>query len=485
MRRTSALARTLVPLLLALPAAQAQSTEVAWQTDLTEAFAAAKEQQKILMVCVNAQKVDGESREEPAAKGLREVVYKDARFVAKSREFVCALLTQASKDGELRMLGIEGRLVSPQHIFIHPDGTRILLRREYWSHGRGEPAVTALLAMMDEARAKLDAPEEPAAGGETAPGTLAPDGDGRAPWIAERIREIIEGQKKQRAAAVDLLLRSDRDGDCKRPLFSLLEEQKKNLTLLAEVIRGLGRDQLLDAAGPVAAFLTHKEEALRGMAAVSLEYIGSREKAVVAALLAAAGREDDDAIGNHMYRALGRCGAGEAKVRDLLLKKCEQGKSEFASYGPAIGLAYFEKDKKAAAGVEKMVKKIGIPGGRRGGGENTVKRALLCWTLASIGDPGSAVFLREEIIPKLENTKAFWVDGLRTFYVTVARACDGDASALPAVEEGVRGAVGFAKGFDLERYGAETRHLLDDYRKERVQGTFTPRGEYLLGEAAP
>ncbi len=480
MRRPLALAA----LLLALPAA-AQSVGVAWQTDLTEAFAAAKEQQKILMVCVNAKQVDGETREEPAGKGLREVVYKDSRFVNRSREFVCALLTPESKDGELRLLGIEGRLVSPQHIFVDPDGTRILLRKEYWSHGRGEAAVTALLEMMDEAKAKLAAPAEAPVPAEGAPAAPPPGSDERAAWIAERIREIVTGQKRQRAATIDLLLRNDSEGDTKRYLFALLEEHKKDLPLLADLLRGLGRDQLLDAAAPVAAFLTHKEEALRGMAAVSLEYIGSREKAVVAALIGAAGREPDDAIANHMYRALGRCGAGEAKARELLLKKCEQGKSEFASYGPAIGLAYFEKDKKAAAGVEKQLKKIGIPGGRRGGGENTVKRGVLGWTLACIGDPKSGPFVREELLAKLENVQAFWVDGLRRFYETVARACEGDAAALPAIEEGVRGIVAFTKGAEMERYGAETRHLIDDYRKDRPNGNFTPKGEFLLGNANP
>ena len=100
---------------------------VAWVEDLTAAFAQAKERQAILMICVNAAQVDGSPREEPAAKGLREVVYRDARFVARSRDFVCALLTRASASsefGELRLLGIEGALVSPQHIFVHPDGTK-------------------------------------------------------------------------------------------------------------------------------------------------------------------------------------------------------------------------------------------------------------------------------------------------------------------------------------------------------------------------
>ena len=42
--------------------------------------------------------------------------------------------------GELRALGIEGLIVSPQHIFVHPNGEKILVRQEYWSHGSVRPA---------------------------------------------------------------------------------------------------------------------------------------------------------------------------------------------------------------------------------------------------------------------------------------------------------------------------------------------------------
>jgi hypothetical protein len=72
----------------------------------------------------------------------------------------------------------------------------------------------------------------------------------------------------------------------------------------------------------------------------------------------------------------------------------EERQSEFASYGPYIALAYFEKGKAAARGVEKILKQIGIPGGRRGGGGNSVKRGLVSWTLASIGNSKSGAFFK-------------------------------------------------------------------------------------------
>jgi hypothetical protein len=474
-------------LLALVPAARAQDagTGIAWSADLSTAFAEAKEQQKILMICVNATHVDGSPREEPAAKGLREVVYRDPRFVKRSRDFVCALLTRSSASaefGELRLLGIEGPLVSPQHIFVRPDGTEILVREEYWRHGKGEPAVLALLALMDDAQAKLSGDDgAPAAEGSPAGVPSAPTGDERPAWIRERLDEAGGSDRSVRIAAVEALVRNDAGGDCLTPLLGLLDEHKKNAQVLVDIIRGLGRDQLLDAAQPVAEFLGHREDALRGMAAVSLEYIGSRDKEVVAALTRAAGRERDEAIANHMYRALGRCGVEESRVRSLLLKECEGARSEFASFGPAIGLAYFEGDAKAARGVEKILKKIGVPGGRRGGGENGIKRGVLCWTLASIGDRDSGAFMREELLSRLENMKAFWVEGLKGFYETVARKCEGDASAMPAVEEGVRVIVSFARGWGRGEPATEQVGLMDEYRKDRTAGNFTPRGDGLLG----
>ncbi len=53
---------------------------------------------------------------------------------------------------------------------------------------------------------------------------------------------------------------------------------------------------------------------------------------------------------------------------------------------------------------------------------------------------------------------------------------------MPGIEDGVRGFVAYAKGANLGRYGAETRNLMDEYRKNRDAGGFTPKGDYLLGD---
>jgi hypothetical protein len=285
-----------------------------------------------------------------------------------------------------------------------------------------------------------------------------------------------------RDRAIEQLVAADKDGDCTSPLIALLPENEKNSSTLWALARALGRPGLEAAAVPLCELLDHKDDTVVANAAVSLEYIGSNDKKVVAALRKLTEKTKDDAIANHAYRALGRCGKDDAKVRALLLDKASQAKSEFASYGPCIALAYFEGDEKAMRGVEKLLKQIGIPGGRRAGGQNTVKRGLVSWTLASIGDKKSATFVREELIAGLGNVKAFWVQGLATFWGAVAEVCDGKKERLPEVECGVRAFVQFAKGADLERYGAETRTLDDDARKGRDAAGFKPKGDGLLGD---
>jgi hypothetical protein len=481
----------LLPLLLLLPLTPAVAQNrmpgdgITWVKTLPAGMAKAKETGRVLMICINAKHVDGKKTEEPAAKGLREVVYKDARVIERSRDFVCVLLTPTSSAidyGELRALGIDGEIVSPQHIFVNSEGDRILVRREYWSVGKGEAAVKSLLALMEKAEKKAT---EPADTSEDVPedGGAPADGEARTKWIADQMKLLTGGVEDQKKA-LRALVRADKDGDCTTPLIALLTERKKDVDFLWYLIRALGRDGLNAAAIPISKFLTHKDELLRANAAVSLEYIGSRDKKVVSALSKAATKQKDESIANHMYRALGRCGVEDAKARALLLKMTASAKSEFASFGPAIGLAYFKGDEKAARGVEKILKQIGLPGGRRGGGANSLKRGLLAWTLASIASKKSGKFMRQEMIAKLENMRAFWVEPLRGYWIAVAKVCEGEESEMGTVEGGLQAIAGFAKRFSLGQAGGEKRDLMDDARTGRDNSTFTPTGDNILGSAA-
>lgn len=316
-----------------------------------------------------------------------------------------------------------------------------------------------------------------AAGAASAP--APPSGDERVAWIAQRVA-LAGSPGASGVGALQQLLAADRNGDCTSPLISLLTDTTKEVGVLVRLVRGLGRDGLSAAAVPIAGLLDHKDLSIVANAAVSLEYIGSGDKKVISALKRLASSTKDETIESHAYRALGRCGHADAAVRALLLDKAASGKSEFATFGPCIALAYFEHDDGAMRGVEKMLKTIGVPGSRRGGGTNTVKRGLVSWTLASIGDAKSAAFVRTELIDGLKNVKAYWVDGLVQFWSTVADVCDGAKDRLPEVEVGVRAFVGFAKSLDLERYGAEVRNLDDAARKGRTSSGFRPKGDGLL-----
>ena len=498
------LTAVLAALLLVGPTASAEPApakagdEIAWVKDLPTAFAKAKESNKPLMICINAKYVMGRAnREEPAAKGLREVVYLDPKVVTESRKFVCAFLERGeggSADyGELRALGIEGLIVSPQHIFVDPKGEKILERLEYWSYGKSVRAVTKLLEMMSTALVKLDAnkdaPTDPAdpdaapAEGAPAPApeAMPPAGDDaaaleeRRAWISKQLEYVTGTNPTKRENSIGNLIRNDKEGDCIDPLIALLPQSKDNPELLVALIRGLGRDKLIKAAPPIAAYLTHKNERVRGNAAVSLEYIGCPTS--VSLLKKRASKEKNVGIANHMYRALGRCGAGESKVRSALLKKIEKHlvKDPVEAMGPCIGLSYFTGDKKAARATEKLFQKASrMSGGRRGGGGGaTFIRAVLGWVLSEVGDDKSAKFVQEEMLDPIENSKNRWARAYRSFYRAIIKKLEGDEDAMDTIQGGVRRALEFG--------GPEELNLQDEYRQGRDTTEFQPKGEWFGG----
>jgi len=337
------------------------------------------------------------------------------------------------------------------------------------------PAVVLLLGLGVGSPVPSAAEDPPPAKSDAAPD----GGEARAAWIAERVALVASaGATSEQALAQ--LLSADRNGDCTGPAIALLSDRTRYVGVLVLVIRALGRDGLTTAAVPIAGLLDHKDASVVANAAVSLEYIGGSDKKVLTALRKLAESTSDETIASHAWRALGRCGRADAAVRTLLLDRAASGKSEFVTFGPCIGLAYFEQNEPAMRGVERMLKQIGVPGSRRGGGTNTVKRGLVSWTLAQIGDAKSATFVRTELLHGLKNVKAFWVEGLATFWATVAEVCDGRKERLAEVEIGVRGFVQFAKLGDLARYGAEVRNLDDAARKGRTSTGFRPKGDGLL-----
>lgn len=486
------------PRLLADDVAKPGDT-ITWIKSLARAFEEAKKDDKPLMICINSERVDG-GRVESAAKELRENTYRDPRVVTKSRAFVCAWMTaEGSSDdfGELRArFRIEGLIVSPQHLFARPDGT-LISRHEYWPHGTGERSIKALLDLMDAALAKEQAaralpptptPAAPAAptapDAPAAPGTPAePPSDGppapgdRAQWLAGLLKVVADGPTEPRREALRRLLADDKDGENLKALLALLPALKeaKNTDALVDIARALGRPGLNAAVAAVVEMLEAKEDALRANAAVTLEYIGSPEAA--APLRARLDRERVEAIGNHLARALGRCGAGDAKSRAALDRRVTSAKTEEASCAAIIGLAYFEKDAAAARSLEEQLAKVGPPAfGRRGGrGENSMKRVFLAWAIAEIGDAKSADVVRKKMLGPLENVQGPWLGRIREFYEAVASVCEGKAEKRSDVEAGVQWTLGFLGG----------NPLMDDARKGRDGAGFTPKADWEVGPSAP
>ena len=460
---------------------------ITWADDLVKAFELAKEQDKPVMICINAKRVDW-GRREPAARELRERTYRAEKVVELSEKFVCAFLSDngTSKDfGELRArYEIDGDIVSPQHLFAYPDG-RLIFRKEFWPHGKGQESIDALLKLMnnaleqDEARRGApaetpgDKPDSHAENDAHIP-PAPEDPAEREAWILAQMEKIDRADETVRNNALRALVDADEEGDIVRRLLEKIEAYKKQPFVQAEIIRALGRPGLEVAAKPLAKYLTSKDEGVRANTAVTLEYIGSKES--VSDLSRRAPKEKVEMIANHMFRALGRCGAGDAKVRKLLVKNIQGAKSEVASFGPIIGLAYFEKDEKAAKDVQKLLKRWGVPGGRSAW-RSTLRRSLLTWCLTEVGfgNEKAAAFLREDLIPMVGESR--WSQMLIGFYENAARVCDGDESAKEEIDQGVR--------YSINRFNRQGDNpLMDDARRNRDVIEFEPKGEWGAGRSS-
>jgi hypothetical protein len=472
MRKRAAIGCILVLALLAgaggtRSAAAGPEEGIAWVHKVVEGFEKAAAEQKVLMICINAKDTPGEKMEY-AAKALREVIYKDPSVIVKSREFVCVYLTpEGSTDdyGEMRIrFGIEDKIVSPQHIFAAPDhleGSKPLVRRQYWNYGSGEYAVKAMLDLMDKAliayRVQQNLPDPPPA-----------EPAGRKAWIGKMLDMVRTNDDAVRLGALRMLVEYDEKNDCTAALVPLVTEfaEADKARPLADVIRVLGVPGLDAAAEAIHPLLAHREDDIRGNAAVTLEYIGCPASAEP--LLARAKKEKNEHIANHLYRALGRCAKDDAKVTKRLLKLSTPKKEAFPCYGPGIALGYAARSEKVARSIEKKLAKLGSPFTGFEYGKNTVVRAILMWALSHHGDAKSASFIRKKLMEPLEDEKAWGKGQVMSFYEAVARKCDGQADQDGAIEAGVYGVLWWERGHEL----------LDEYRIGRSVAQFAPKGEW-------
>ena len=437
-----------------LPPTPQVKEEIAWAESLPKAFERGTKDGLPIFIAINSVRVDG-GRVEPAGAMLRDSVYKDPAVVAKSKSFSCALLKSDGNSadyGELRgRYAIDGMIVSPQHILAHADGT-LIERREYWSVEGVEASVAALVQMMDAA---LAAHRAKASGAGAAAGSAASPEAQRADWIRERLERVRRGsaEPEARDLAAKELVAGDKAGDCVEPLCGVMLEMKKDPESRCAILKALGSPGLEIALPSVLQMLDDKEPDVRSNAAVTLEYIGSAK--TVEPLMKRVGREKVDVVANNVFRALGRCGAKQEPVRKILVREMGSAKSELAFAGPAIGLAYFEKDAEAARALERQAKKEG----------DRVKRGFLLWALTEVKDPQSAQFVKKEIIPSESNRLAL------AFDQSVYEVLSGDAN------QNARDTIDNGMGFLVRSVGG----VGGSARRDRDQTRFKPKGEFGWG----
>jgi HEAT repeat protein len=375
---------------------------IAWRPGLVKAFAEAKEAGRPLLVAINSVIAEGEGVE-VASKLLRTEVYLDPAVVAASKDFVCVLLQApltTEDGGELRSrFGIEGMIVTPQHLLLHADGT-LVQRKEYWEHHDLATSVAALTAMMSRA---MDAHRV-----RGALPALGSDAASRAAWI-EAAKALVRTHADEalRGAAVRELVASDREGDALRALHALLppvvDPKRADAGVWVAVLRALARDGFADAVPGLVATLEAKDPVLRAHAAVSLEHVGSPK--ALEALGKRAGKEKDESVKAHVLRAMGRCGAKDAAVRKALLREA-QAKSDRTAVAALVALARFEGDVEVARALEKPYR----------GSSEGVRRNALLWALARTGDARTKAFLETELQGAPENAY-----GTRLIQAAVAR----------------------------------------------------------------
>jgi hypothetical protein len=434
-------------LLAGPPLAGAGEAGIAWRSGgLAKALEEAKASKRPVFVAINAEKVDG-GRVEPASRMLREEIYLHPSVVERSKAFVCVLLTDPISDAdgaELRSrFGIDGMIVSPQHVLAHADGT-LIQRKEYWEFA-ADASVEALGSMMTRAAKAHEV--------RLALPPLGPEPASRSAWIAGAVAILRAGPDVElRKAAARELVAADQDGDCLAPMNALLvevkEPKKEDVTAWVEIARLLGRPGAEAGVPGLCAVLESKDAALRSNAAVSLEYVGSAK--AVDALAKRVAKEKEESVRGNLCRALGRCGAKDANARKALLREAQAARSDRLALGPVLGLAYFEGDADAARGLEKALKK----------GEGGLKRAAIVWALVEIGDPGSAAFLRSQL-----TTGDASPTGSR--FLGSALACfEGQRETRKAEVD---------QGFRYASYEAGLRS--DSARTGRTDAKFTPKGD--------
>jgi hypothetical protein len=412
-------ARRFVPLLLFALAAGAQEPppQIDWVGDWETAFKQANETGKPVMVCINSK--DGEKANERAAR----TTYHDAEFVALSRKFVmlvvsvrshaaggtcprfgrvtceqhlnCWKALRARHGQEFMASAMSGEMISPQHAWFRPDGT--LLRRKEYELTKAE-LMTRMRRVLDELARKKEAPGPDAEAG--APEEPAPEiSDPRNAPLTDKDRaeleRVKESDREGRRAALANLLATEKIA-AHEALVELLDEAR-HTEIRCDVLRGLGRANVVDAREMIEEHLKDRSELVRSFAAVALEELGRKES--VPALLKRARSERDTQARKNMYRALGACGGPSADkgAASFLLKRIDSDRQNANKKHAALSLRHFTTDD----GKKLVLKRLERMAARS---KDPYVRGGIVYTLTKIGNIETTLPVFEKILEDT-NTK--------------------------------------------------------------------------------
>ena len=198
-----------------------------------------------------------------------------------------------------------------------------------------------------------------------------------------------------RDVAIQELVKGDKKGDCVAAALRAAARAEEGRRRGRGDRAGARQAGARGGGAHGAQLLDDTNDAVRGNAAVTLEYIGSA--AAVEPLTKRLAKEKDEWARNDCCRALGRCGAKQEAVRKTLLRELATAKTNRLSVGPAIGLSYFDGATRTPRAGSRRSSPAGV---------DWQKRAFGLYALTEIRDPKSAEFVREKVVKAEKNQAA-------------------------------------------------------------------------------
>jgi len=429
--------------LLALSQEDQSAKQIQWVGDWEQAFKQAKADNKPVMVCINS--IDNEVANNRAAKRT----YRDAAFVAATREFVMVIVSIRAHraSGECPRFGVvtcqqhhdcwkelrarhgetfankaeKGKMISPQHAWFRPDGT--LLRRKEYELTKPE-LLQRMRAVLKDVQGKQDPQGENGANPDgTEPGEAGPKPDDAAgddrlkPLTEQDTAELVRAQKagaankETRRAALANLMATEKVA-VHGALVDLLKATKADVK--CDIIRALGEGQVIDALDALHGLLAKdRDSTVRSFCAVAIEDFGRPES--IPFLIKRATKESDTTARKNVLRALGVCGgaAKDKKAAQVLLKKITGDKQILVRKHAGLACAHFkgeEASKLVLKRLEKLALKIK---------DDTVRSGVV-YALAHIGNVETTLPVFQKLKDRFTKNENNWRDRWRATFMRAA-----------------------------------------------------------------